>query len=248
MLGVQRSGPSGSYLDISDLFPGDFFAYFTLRDYAGGTDVGGLARFIGALGGGGVAVVGVKQVHSGLVAEARETPCEADAVVVRERGVAARVLVADCVPVLLAREDGGAWAAVHAGWKGTLAGIAASAARLLGAPAHPLRAYVGPAVGPCCYAVPEERRRSFAEAHPACPPDVLGPRGRLDLPAINRWMLEDAGLRSEAIAGEACCTACSPALFCSYRRDGESAGRMVALIGRPPQGGWPPEASREEGP
>lgn len=227
-------GSRGPYLDLSPLFPDGMFAYLTLRGFSGALDAAGLSGFLEEMGHGSVDVATVRQVHSGSVVEESESPCEADGVVVRRPGSAARVVSADCVPVLLARKDGSACAGVHAGWKGTLAGISATAARLLGEGGrHPLVAYVGPAIGPCCYAVPPERVEAFRKAFPKWKITTGDDGDRLDLPGLNRASLIGEGLRGDDIHAEECCTACSPELCWSYRRDGASAGRMAALIGGP---------------
>ncbi len=180
----------------------------------------------------------VRQVHGARVVRA-DAPCapaeEADAVVSLRPGVAACVSVADCVPVLLADPESGAVAAVHAGWRGTLARAAAEGVRALrreaGAPPERLLAAVGPSIGPCCYEVSPELAKRFR--------DELGPvvRGdghvRLDLWAANRRVLEEAGLRADRIEVLGRCTACEPGLFFSHRRDAGRTGRQVAFIAPP---------------
>src|SRR5512146_2739323 len=113
----------------------------------------------------------VRQVHGARAvrADAPTAPAlEADVVVTQAPGVAACVSVADCVPVLLADPETGAVAAVHAGWRGTLAGAAAEGVRALareaGAPAARLLAAVGPSIGPCCYEVSADLAAQFRAA------------------------------------------------------------------------------------
>lgn len=220
--------PQGPYLDLSEHFPAGVYAYVLLKGNAG-VDPETLLAFLRGRGRTVRAVHRVDQVHSARVVESAQAPCEADAVVVREPGEAARVVVADCVPVLLARRDGAA-AAVHAGWKGTLGRIVEGTVDLLGGP--PLRAYIGPAVGPCCYGVDAERHRLFREAFGEAVVGVAqGGDHRLDLRAVNRALLERRGVRPVDILQESRCTACTVALCCSYRRDGERAGRMAAVVG-----------------
>src|SRR5512138_1926845 len=129
----------------------------------------------------------VRQVHGARAvrADAPTPPVEeADVVVSCAEGVAACVSVADCVPVLLADPESGAVAAVHAGWRGTLARAAAEGvlalAREAGAPASRLLAAVGPSIGPCCYEVSGELAAQFRDA---LGDDVVRPgaRPRLDL-------------------------------------------------------------------
>lgn len=147
------------------------------------------------------------------------------------------VRTADCLPVLLADEAGSAVAAVHAGWRGTARGIVGRAVASLvaqGLSARRLRAALGPVAGPCCYEVG---------------PDVLGAIGRasgvdakelqarsvhggvtLDLAEANRRQLLAAGIPGASISVVGECTMCSGRYF-SYRREGSSAGRQMALIG-----------------
>lgn len=231
MLSEVHRSPQGPYLELSHLFPKDVFAYVTLRGFE---DVGpfGLARFLAARGNEGVRVHRLDQVHSGRVVAVEDAPCQADAIVSRHGGAAVRVVAADCVPILLAQRDGAGVAAVHAGWKGTLARIVESAAqRLREEYTGSLTAYVGPSIGPCCYNVDGDRHTLFEKAFPGWV-GAAGDRPALDLGDLNVRLLLSAGVERAKIHVEERCTACSDGLCCSYRRDGERAGRMAALIGR----------------
>ncbi len=186
----------------------------------------------------GLGFARVRQVH-GAHAVRADAPCapaeEADAVVSLRPGVAACVSVADCVPVLLADPESGAVAAVHAGWRGTLARAAAEGVRALrreaGAPPERLLAAVGPSIGPCCYEVsPELAARFRAELGPVVREDG---HVRLDLWDANRRVLEEAGLRPDRIEVLGRCTSCEPGVFFSHRRDAGRTGRQVAFIAPP---------------
>lgn len=187
----------------------------------------------------GLGFARVRQVHGARVIRADE-PCaaaeEADAVVSLRPGLAACVSVADCVPVLLADPGSGAVAAVHAGWRGTLARAAAEGVRALareaGAPPGRLLAAVGPSIGPCCYEVSAD----LAERFRLELGEVVGGDGaaRLDLWAANRRVLEEAGLRPERIEVLGRCTSCEGDLFFSHRRDAGRTGRQMAFIAPPP--------------
>jgi YfiH family protein len=135
------------------------------------------------------------------------------------------IRVADCVPILIAARGGGAAAAVHAGWRGTAAGIAAKAVDALaaaGVPPCDLIVALGPAIGGCCYEVGPE----VAAA--------LGVSARtVDLREINRRQLLQAGVPAESVHTAPWCTRCRKDLFFSYRRSGSAAGRMLAVIGPP---------------
>ena len=230
MLNEVLRSSRGPHLDLSPLFPEGVFAFLTLRGF-NGTDPEDLQGFLGEMGLPVRAVHRVEQVHSATVADTSSAPCAADALVGTVRAEAVRVVTADCVPILLASQDGSRYAAVHAGWKGTLARIVQAAVRAMGADPSGMTAYIGPAVGPCCYAVDEARRALFESEFPGW----LSPPGSipsLNLQAINARQLAQAGVPLTAIHTEARCTACEVDLCCSYRRDGDRAGRMAALIGR----------------
>ncbi len=191
------------------------------------------------------------QVHGVEILEAAsfagtgaEAPPEGDGVVSRPGDLPAAVRTADCVPLLLADRRGGAVAAIHAGWRGTAAGIAREAVRRMqraGCAPDRLIALLGPAIGPCCYEVSPEVARQVATATGADLSRVTAPKKprNLDLHAANRLQLEAAGLPLEAIHEAPGCTRCTLGpLFHSYRRDGERAGRMLACIGlSAPSGG-----------
>lgn len=186
-------------------------------------------------------VVRLNQVHGCRVAMVdREPPAgefEADAVATRAGDLVLTVRVADCVPVLIADRATGAVAAVHAGWRGTQAGIVAGAVQRLaqayGSVAADLRAAIGPSIGPCCYEVGDDVRDAFHAS--GWRDDVLGrwfgePVGHLDLWRANREQLVGAGVADSSIALSSLCTACHGGWLESYRRDAQAAGRMVAFI------------------
>ncbi len=174
----------------------------------------------------------LQQVHGADVAVVDETvPVGAEL-----RGVDAAVTaladrplvvqVADCIPVLLATS--GAVGVAHAGRAGVLAGVvpaAVGALRTLVDDA-PVRAVIGPAIGPCCYEVPEAMRDALAERHPELVATTTWGTPALDLPAGARVQLEADGV--EVVPTSAPCTRCTPTLF-SHRRD-PASGRQIGLI------------------
>ncbi len=171
----------------------------------------------------------LKQVHADLTLTAKPGLCgEGDALVSREPGLALGVVTADCVPVLLAGEG---WiAAAHAGWRGIEQGILASALVSSPGPAA-LRAWIGPAIGACCYEVGADvAERVTKVSSPAAAFPGPGGKPHLDLQLAVREQLEQAGLRSTSIRAIERCTRCHSEELYSYRRDGKMAGRNVALI------------------
>lgn len=177
----------------------------------------------------GVALAWGHQVHGTHVATVSSAPARpeaaepADGQATAFSGVAATVMVADCLPVAVAGD--GAVAMIHAGWRGLAAGIVGEGvARLRGLGVRgPLSAAIGPGAGPCCYEVGDEVRDAFADHGPGVR------RGRnLDLRAIAARELERAGV--EAIHDLGLCTICSdPSLFFSHRRDRGVTGRQAGL-------------------
>jgi polyphenol oxidase len=194
----------------------------------------------------GLAFARVRQVHGARAVcldSATAPALEADAVLSRTLGLAACISVADCVPVLLADPASGAVAAVHAGWRGTIARAAAEAVRALaaevGAAPERLLAAVGPAIGPCCYEVsPDLAARFAAEIGPGVVRRSGAPT--LDLWESNAAVLRGAGVAAERIETVRRCTSCERDLFFSHRRDAGRTGRQVAFIApRPPTPGGP---------
>ena len=188
-----------------------------------------------------LSIARARQVHGRAVmvvdrASRAEDLQDADAIVSAIAGTACAVQVADCVPILMAGQ--GIVAAVHAGWRGTAAGIAGEAVRALarlGAEPSTLVAAIGPSIRACCYQVDARVRDVFAAA-PGWPPAEAGfaPDGpghwRLDVAGINRRQLEEAGLRPDQIFDSGLCTACDRERFYSYRAEGAGTGRLVAGI------------------
>jgi polyphenol oxidase len=185
----------------------------------------------------GLAFARVRQVHGCRVADATggaEPAEEADGVATASPGVAACVSVADCVPILVADPRGGAVAAVHAGWRGTLAGAAGEGVRALverhGARPGDLLAAIGPGIGPCCFEVDQELAERFRDS---LGPTTANPRiqgSRVDLFRANELALRAAGVARRRIETLGRCTSCEPTTFFSHRRDRGRTGRHVAFI------------------
>jgi YfiH family protein len=160
----------------------------------------------------------------------RDAAPQGDAAVTRRAGRVLAVLVADCLPVLLARRDGGAVAVAHAGWRGLAAGVIESTIAALDASGEELLAWLGPAIGPAHFEVGDDVREAFCgQQRQASAAFVRNARGRwqCDLPQLARQRLTALGVRG--VHGAARCTYREPGSFYSYRRDG-ATGRMAALI------------------
>jgi len=219
-------------------------------------------KFQTALGAQEFPLVNLKQIHSAVVwpfAAAPKEPCKGDASLTSTPGLFLGVQTADCVPILLVDPKKRAVAAVHAGWRGTLARVLEKTVGELvvkfNSNPSDLLAAIGPSIGPCCYEVGAElviqftsqfadaadffdEPRSGEEPNPLqwlnmMPPGHQPPpkNVRLDLPKANRSQLLAAGLCENNIFSSGLCTACHPSLFFSYRKQGSRSGRLLSAIG-----------------
>lgn len=182
-----------------------------------------------------LAVVGEERIGAGRL-ELTDAIQHADGLIVTQPGVLAVVLSADCVPLLLYDPERHVGAAVHAGWRGTAAGMARRAVRLLqeqcGCAPEDLRVGLAPSIGPCCYQVSREVAEQIATTLPYSEPVTVARAGAwyADLPAANRQQLLAAGVRDEHIEASGICTSCRAEEFFSERKLGRPTGRLGALI------------------
>jgi YfiH family protein len=192
------------------------------------------ARLASALGLAPGPCLAPRQVHGDRVVAVQggsPHPGEADGLATTSPGLALVILVADCVPVFVADPRLRAAALVHAGWRGTAAGIARRAVETLaeafGSEPSDLWAAVGPSIGPCCYEVDGPVMARFD-------PEVLQPgrpgHAHLDLWEANRRQLVAAGLRGDRIAVAALCTACHTDRLFSHRAERGRTGRLAAVL------------------
>jgi len=215
-----------------------------------------------ALDAGSFTLAPLKQIHSDVIHLFSAAPahaCKGDASVTNRAGVLLAVQTADCVPILVVDPKKRAVAAIHAGWKGTLARIAEKAVGRMrlefGSKPADLLAALGPSIGPCCYEVGAEFVTKFTaqfadaseyfdeprtgdEPNPlqwlsmAPPGHQPPPRNvHLDLPKANRAQLLAAGLSPLNIFLGGLCTACRTDFFFSHRREGARSGRLLSVIG-----------------
>jgi len=207
-------------------------------------------------------LVSLKQFHSAVIRFFQASPaqpCKGDASLTTETGLLLGVQTADCVPILLVDPKEHVVAAIHAGWRGSLARIAEKTVGQMrmcfGSKPSDILAALGPAIGSCCYEVGTELVAKFTsqfadaevwfdelrtgdEPNPLqwlnmMPPGHQPPpkNVRLDLYKANRAQLLAAGLADKNIYVSNLCTACHTDLFFSYRQEADRSGRLMSVIG-----------------
>ncbi|WP_321472391.1 peptidoglycan editing factor PgeF [uncultured Paludibaculum sp.] len=180
----------------------------------------------------------LNQVHSNVVLLAGECgpDSEGDGLITNEAGLFVAAKSADCVPLLLADPVHHVVAAVHAGWRGSLANIAGAAVERMtkefDVRPSDLVAALGPSIGPCCFEVGPEVAVLFRDVFSER--NDLDRRTTIDLWETNRRHLRQAGLLPERIDTPPPCTCCGGKEFYSWRRDHIQGQRMFAAIGRLP--------------
>lgn len=190
-------------------------------------------------------LLSVKQVHGteALVVDRALIPADRftggwDVLVTDQPGLMVAVRTADCVPVLLHDPIRGVVAALHAGWRGAVAGIVPNTLALLksrfDSRAEHVRVSIGPSAGICCYEVDEPVLQSLRRQCPGWEKMVRPRRNgnaHLDLKALVKEQALGAGVPPRSITSVNLCTICHEELFFSYRREGKVNGTMLSAIG-----------------
>ncbi len=189
---------------------------------------------------GGLEWVRMQQVHGArviCVATADQPIGEADGLIATRVGLGLAVLTADCVPMLCVAPRRRAVMALHAGWRGTLAGITAvglaEARRWLGVEPRAWQIAMGPSIGGCCYEVESHIGQQLVDRWGPMP-DAWRPNGshgRLDLRIANRYILLAQGVPESQIAMAGPCTSCESSEYFSHRRSRGRTGRQLSVIG-----------------
>jgi len=188
----------------------------------------------------------IRVVHTAVEAKPAENDrgdtIYCDVIVSDAKGVLAGVKTADCVPILLGDPSRGAFAAVHAGWRGTLATAVVAAVKRLAKEfdvrPENLRAAIGASAGPCCYEVGSDvidaftnkftdGEKLFRQTRPG--------HATVDLLQANRDQLISTGVNPKRIHTAPICTMCRTDFFFSYRKEKSlhgKVGRLMAVVGR----------------
>lgn len=180
-----------------------------------------------------------KHVHGTrvwVVGEPLPEPPEFDGLVCDHPGPVLGAFAADCVPILFGDPRARVCGAAHAGWRGTVGGVAERVVERMierGAHADDIQVALGPSIGPCCFEVGPEVVAAFRERFGELDGLVVaGPKKpHLDLRVALIASLGAAGVAPAHIDAEPPCTRCHPDRFFSYRRDGFEGGVHMGFIG-----------------
>ncbi|WP_018753228.1 peptidoglycan editing factor PgeF [Paenibacillus sanguinis] len=160
-------------------------------------------------------------------------------------GVLLTSFYADCVPLYFADPVQRVVGLAHAGWKGTVAGMASAMVSRMeqefGSRPADIRVALGPSIGECCYEVDEKVMAQARLALPPeedgitesewCSPSVHEGKTMLNLKEMNRIIMIKAGILPTHIECTTWCTSCHPEIFFSYRKQNGVTGRMASWIG-----------------
>jgi polyphenol oxidase len=187
-------------------------------------------------------IITMKQVHGDYIVEVKDNNLkeagEGDGMITDVPEAFLGVLTADCVPILFVVPQRRCVAVVHAGWRGTVAGIAANMVRRFkdhySVDPHQIEAALGPAIGACCYEVGDDVARPLMGKwgnHAGAAIEQRNGKPHVDLRVLNRAILEQAGIPSAQIFRIGPCTSCAQGEFFSYRREKSQTGRQISFIG-----------------
>nr|XP_004054492.2 purine nucleoside phosphorylase LACC1 isoform X1 [Gorilla gorilla gorilla]XP_055216045.1 purine nucleoside phosphorylase LACC1 isoform X1 [Gorilla gorilla gorilla]XP_055216046.1 purine nucleoside phosphorylase LACC1 isoform X1 [Gorilla gorilla gorilla]XP_055216047.1 purine nucleoside phosphorylase LACC1 isoform X1 [Gorilla gorilla gorilla]XP_055216048.1 purine nucleoside phosphorylase LACC1 isoform X1 [Gorilla gorilla gorilla]XP_055216049.1 purine nucleoside phosphorylase LACC1 isoform X1 [ len=168
----------------------------------------------------------------------RKEPDSYDGITTNQRGVTISALGADCIPIVFADPVKKACGVAHAGWKGTLLGVAMATVNAMiaeyGCSLEDIVVVLGPSVGPCCFTLPRESAEAFHNLHPACVQLFDSPNPYIDIRKATRILLEQGGILPQNIQDQNqdlnLCTSCHPDKFFSHVRDGLNFGTQIGFI------------------
>lgn len=187
-------------------------------------------------------IVTMRQVHGDEIIEVKDKNLKeagaADGMLTRGIGIHLGVLTADCVPILFVAPKHRMVAAAHAGWRGTLMGLAERMVRRLnddyGVLPEEIEAALGPSIGACCYEVKDDVTEPLRHKWGRLADENIEMRNGksfVDLRRLNRGVIESTGVPRRQISEIGPCTCCAADEFFSYRRERQETGRQISFIG-----------------
>lgn len=172
----------------------------------------------------------------------KPAPDSYDGMVTNQVGVVIAAPGADCMPLLFTDPVEKVTGVAHAGWKGTLMGIAMATVNAMvsefGSRPADIVCVIGPSVGPCCFTLEQDSAREFHAIHPDCVRNMDSSTPYVDIRLATRILLERGGIKPEHIediripqqSDSTLCTSCHPELFFSHVRDGLNFGTQIGFV------------------
>uniref|UniRef100_A0A8C2KXX6 Purine nucleoside phosphorylase LACC1 n=1 Tax=Cyprinus carpio TaxID=7962 RepID=A0A8C2KXX6_CYPCA len=172
----------------------------------------------------------------------KPAPDSYDGMVTNQVGVVIAAPGADCMPLLFTDPVAKVIGVAHAGWKGTLMGIAMATVNAMvsefGSRPADIVCVIGPSVGPCCFTLEQDSAREFHAIHPDCVRHMDSSRPYVDIRLATRILLARGGIKPEHIediriphqSESTLCTSCRPELFFSHVRDGLNFGTQIGFV------------------
>lgn len=178
----------------------------------------------------------LNQTHSidGMIVE-QKVPAftkDGDYLVSAKKNIGLGIMTADCLPIIFYDSRNHVVAAAHAGWRGTIAGVAVQTVKAMqqsfGTSLQDIQIFFGPSAKKCCYIVDEPFVKNIKDALSVIERKNNGALC-FDLPGLSVLQLKKAGYKNEINTDYNLCTICDHQFF-SYRRQGEQAGRQMSII------------------
>ncbi|XP_061083248.1 purine nucleoside phosphorylase LACC1 isoform X2 [Conger conger] len=172
----------------------------------------------------------------------RPAPKTYDGIVTNQEGVVIAASGADCMPLLFTDPVSKVIGVAHAGWRGTLMGIAMATVSTMvkefGSQVTDIVAVIGPSVGPCCFSLEKDSAEHFHTIHPSCVIDRGSAKPYVDIRRATRILLQQGGVLPQHIQDDSVsdrpnltlCTACHPESFFSHVRDGSNFGTQIGFL------------------
>lgn len=196
--------------------------------FVGKHDAGSSDESLRELGAEALSIAYLDQCHSSRAVVAKSgNSGSADAFWTDERGLVLTIRTADCLPIVLGNKD--LVVAIHAGWRGVAEKIIESTLEQLPVDPAALSAWIGPAIGPCCYEVDDDVSRLVITASDLkALAKTDGSKSHLDLAQAAQTQLLNSGVRGAHLVSV--CTRCSKDLLFSHRRSGGAAARNITAV------------------
>ena len=180
----------------------------------------------------------LKQIHSKkiiFIEKGKKFSRVGDGMITKEKGIALGIFSADCLPIFIYDPKKKIIGLLHAGWKGSLEGIARKAIKIFkkeGSNPKDILVYIGPSISGKCYEISKERAEIFSKKFPKFKSKIIKKRNKkyfLDLKKLNKLIFIEEGVLPKHIQISKTCTFCNKNYF-SFRREKKLSGEMLSIF------------------